>query len=65
MWNPVNPSLTVSTSPPVEETIGTCRKHLLFKGSENVGVVDAEKEIEKKRPIVYIYRSIWHRMQLN
>jgi len=36
MWNPVNPSLTVSTSPPVEETIGTWGKHLLFKGSENV-----------------------------
>lgn len=24
IWNPVNPSLTVSTSPPVEATIGTC-----------------------------------------
>lgn len=24
IWNPVKPSLTVSTSPPVEATIGTC-----------------------------------------
>lgn len=26
IWNPVNPSLTVSTSPPVEATIGTYTK---------------------------------------
>lgn len=26
IWNPVNPSFTVSTSPPVEETMGTCER---------------------------------------
>lgn len=30
IWNPVKPSLTVSTSPPVEATIGTCSKVVQF-----------------------------------
>jgi hypothetical protein len=32
MWNPVTPSSTVSTSPPVDEQMGICQKNCSFDG---------------------------------